>query len=273
MRALLRVGIDLARRSVHLCRMGRLDGKHAIITGGAKGIGRATAEMFVREGAKVIIGDIDDEAGAATADALGDAVYFLHLDVMKPDDWTAAAQAANERFGALQILVNNAGGGLAGGVEDTDLESFRFVHALNVESTFLGMKACLPLMKTSGPGSIVNVSSVAGMVGAPNMLAYCSAKGAVRLLSRSAAMDFARRGYSIRCNSVHPSFTDTPLVQTLVSSLGEPDRVRQALVKDIPLRRMGQPDEIASMILYLASDESTFVTGAEMVVDGGLTAV
>ncbi|MEL7369103.1 MAG: glucose 1-dehydrogenase [Myxococcota bacterium] len=251
--------------------MARLDGKHAIITGGAKGIGRSTAEAFVREGARVMIADIDKDAGQAVADSLGDAAFFQPLDVMQPDAWTAAAEAAKDKFGALQVLVNNAGGGVYGSVEETDLASFRFSHALNVDSVFLGMKACLPLMKTSGPGSIINVSSVAGMVGAPQMLAYCSAKGAVRLLSKSAAMDFARRGYSIRCNSVHPSFTDTPLVDTLVQAMGDADRARASLEKSIPLRRLGRPEEIASMILYLASDESSFVTGAELVVDGGLT--
>ncbi|MEM7678981.1 MAG: glucose 1-dehydrogenase, partial [Myxococcota bacterium] len=233
--------------------MARLDGKHAIITGGAKGIGRATAEAFVREGARVMIADIDADAGNEVADSLGDAAFFQTLDVTKPDAWATAVEAARDRFGALQVLVNNAGGGIYGGVEETDLASFRFVHALNVESIFLGMKACLPLMKTSGPGSIVNISSVAGMVGAPRMLAYCSAKGAVRLLSKSAAMDFAKRGYSIRCNSVHPSFTDTPLVDTLVETMGDADRARASLKKSIPLGRLGLPEEIASMILYLAS--------------------
>ena len=252
--------------------MARLDGKHAIITGGAKGIGRESAALFVREGAKVLIADIDDEAGQATAAELGDAAHFVHLDVMSPEQWDNAVKEAETRFGQLQILVNNAGGGLQGSIEDTDLAGFRFVHALNVESIFLGMKACLPLMKTSGPSSVVNVSSVAGMVGAPNMLAYCSAKGAVRILSKSAAMDFARRRYEIRCNSVHPAFTDTPLVNTLINSFGDPERTRQALIRDIPIRRLGRPEEVANTILFLASDESSFVTGAEMVVDGGLTA-
>ena len=135
------------------------------------------------------------------------------------------------------------------------------------------MKVFLPLMKRSAPGSIINVSSVAGMVGAPSMLAYCSAKGAVRLLTKSAAMDFARRRYNIRCNSVHPAFTDTHMVRMLIQSLGNPEKTRDALLKDVPLRRLAEPDEIASMILYLASDESSFVTGSEMVVDGGLTAL
>ena len=253
--------------------MGRLDGKHAIITGGAKGIGESAARAFVREGARVMIADIDAEAGQRVAADLGDAAVFQPLDVMKADAWTAAMEVAETRFGQLQILVNNAGGGLYGGVEETDLDGFRFVHALNVESIFLGMKAALPLMKQSGPGSVINISSVAGMVGAPNMLAYCSAKGAVRMLSKSAAMDFARRGYEIRCNSVHPSFTDTPLVGTLINMSGNAEKTRAALEKNIPLRRLGRPEEIASMIVYLASDESSFVTGAELVVDGGLTAI
>ncbi len=253
--------------------MGRLNGKHALITGGAKGIGEASARAFVDEGAKVMIADIDHEKGALVAESLGEAAVFQPLDVMKADDWTAAIEAVQRQFGALQVLVNNAGGGLHGSLEETDLASFRFVHALNVESIFLGMKAALPLMKQSGPSSVINVSSVAGMVGGPNMLAYCSAKGAVRLLSKSAAMDFARRGYEIRCNSVHPSFTDTPLVELLVNSSGNAEKTRATLERNIPLRRLGRPEEIASMIVYLGSDESSFVTGAELVVDGGLTAI
>ena len=253
--------------------MGRLDGKHALITGGAKGIGEATARAYVAEGAKVMVTDIDDDAGQAVAESLGEAAVYQHLDVTQPDDWTAAAAAIEQRFGQLQILVNNAGGGLMGGIEDTDLKGFRFVHQLNVESIFLGMKACLPLMKKSAPGSVINISSVAGMLGAPDMLAYCSAKGAVRLLTKSAAIDFARRRYDIRCNSVHPSFTDTPLVNTMIDAADDKDRMRAGLERNIPLRRLGQPDEIAAMIVFLGSDESSFVTGSEMVVDGGLTAI
>ncbi len=253
--------------------MGRLDGKHALITGAAKGIGEATARAFAREGAKVMLTDIDNDSGRRVAESLGDAASYQHLDVMAPDDWTAAVEAAERQFGQLQVLINNAGGGIQGGIEETDLEGFRFAHRLNVDSTFLGMKACLPLMKTSGPSSIVNVSSVAGMVGAPNMLAYCSAKGAVRLLTKSAAMDFARRRYEIRCNSVHPAFTDTPLVDALVQTSPDRDKMKATLERNIPLRRLGRTDEIAAMIVFLASDESTFVTGAEMVVDGGLTAI
>ena len=252
--------------------MGRLDGKHALITGGAKGIGEAAARAFVAEGAAVIIADIDDKTGEAVAASIGDQAIYQHLDVTRAEDWDSAVARIQDRFGQLEVLVNNAGGGIMGGVEDTTLEQFRWVHAFNVDSIFLGMKACLPLLKRSGNASIINVSSIAGMLGAPNMLAYCSAKGAVRILTKSAAMDFTRRKYGIRCNSVHPAFTATPLVNTMIDASGDPDRMRGALEREIPMRRLGRPEEIASMLLYLASDESSFVTGAEMVVDGGTTA-
>lgn len=253
--------------------MARLGSKVALITGAASGIGAACARAFVDEGATVMITDIQTEAGEALATELGDAATFAPLDVTSRADWDAVIEALQQAHGRLDVLVHNAGGGVVADIERITLEQWRKVQELNVDSVFMGTQAALPLMRASGePGSIINVSSVAGLIGEPELFAYGAAKGAVRLMSKSIALHCARKGYPIRCNSIHPGFIDTPMVRALADRSRNPDKAFERLTKTAPLGRLGDPREVAQLVLYLASDESGFVTGAELVIDGGLTA-
>ena len=186
--------------------------------------------------------------------------------------WREVVDAVVARYGRLDVLVNNAGIAILGNIEKATLADFRKTQAVNVEGVFLGCREAVRVMKANGGGSIVNLSSVAGLIGDASSAAYCASKGAVRLLTKSVALHCARAGYGIRCNSVHPSFTETPMVEGFLAETREPDRVRAGLKRAAPMGRFGQPDEIAAAILYLASDESAFTTGAEIVIDGGLTA-
>jgi len=248
--------------------LGRLDGKVALITGAASGIGRATAGLFHRQGAKVAATD-RNEAGLR---ALGeDADLTLVQDVTDEARWREVVDAAVAAFGRLDILVNSAGIAVLGNIETTTLADWRKVNAVNVEGAFLGCREAVRAMKGTG-GSIVNLSSVAGIIGDASSTAYCASKGAVRLLTKSAALHCARAGYGIRVNSVHPSFAETPMVLEGIARAKDPERVRAGLMRAAPMRRMGTADEVANMILFLASDESSFTTGAEFMVDGGLTA-
>jgi 3(or 17)beta-hydroxysteroid dehydrogenase len=250
-------------------RAGRLADKAALITGGASGIGRATAALFHAEGAKVVATD-RNEAGLA---ALGpDADLVLPQDVTDEARWRQVIDAVVEKFGRLDILVNSAGIALKGNIETATLEDWRKTQAVNVEGTFIGCREAIRAMKQTGGGSIVNLSSVAGIIGDAQSAAYCASKGAVRLLTKSAALHCGRAGYNIRLNSVHPSFADTAMVQELIASSKNPERVREGLARAAPMGRMGKAEEVANTVLFLASDESSFTTGAEFVVDGGLTA-
>ena len=254
--------------------MNRALGKVAIVTGAASGIGLATVKMLLREGAQVIATDRDVALGEETARAAG--ATFRPLDVRDEAQWIATVDAVVAEFGKLDVLVNNAGVGVQKDIESTTLAVWRFVQSVNTEGVFLGCREAIRAMKmkTGAGGSIVNVSSIAGIVGDGTLAAYCSSKGAVRLLSKSVALHCAQQGYGIRCNSVHPSFIATPMVQSMIDIAPEADRARARarLEKAAPLGHLGEPDDVAAMILYLASDESKFVTGAEMVVDGGTTA-
>jgi 3(or 17)beta-hydroxysteroid dehydrogenase len=255
---------------------GRLSSKIAMVTGAASGIGLATSKMFTDQGAAVILTDINAAAGESAAATIredsGIADFVAH-DVTSEESWIAAIDRARALHGRLDILVNNAGIGTGGSIEEATLEEWRQIHAVNADGPFLGCKHGIRLMKESGDGgSIVNVSSVAGIIGAPQLVAYCASKGSVRLLTKSVALHCARKGYGIRCNSVHPSYTDTPMVDGMVELHRAPDRYRQALEGASPMGRLGQADDIAGAILYLASDDAKFTTGAEIVVDGGLTA-
>jgi len=250
-------------------RAGRLAGKVALITGAASGIGRATAALFHAEGAKVAATD-RNEAGLEETKAFSDLV--LPLDVTDEARWRQVVDSVVAAFGKLDILVNSAGIGTKGNIETETLADWRKVHAVNVEGTFLGCREAVRVMKETGGGSIVNLSSVAGIIGDAQTIAYCASKGAVRLLTKSAALHCGRSGYKIRVNSVHPSFADTAMVRELIASSKDPERVREGLARAAPLGRLGRAEEIAAAILYLASDESSFTTGAEIVVDGGLTA-
>jgi 3(or 17)beta-hydroxysteroid dehydrogenase len=255
-----------------MSRPGRVAGKIAIVTGAASGIGRACAEHLAREGAQVIGVDRDAEAGARVAAALGPPHRVVALDVTDEAGWARLVAEAVAEAGRLDVLVNAAGIGLLGDIEQASLADFRRMYAVNVEGVFLGCRAVFAAMRQGGGGSIVNVSSVAGLVGDPNLPGYCASKGAVRLLSKSIALHGARRGANVRCNSVHPSFIDTPMVDGLVRALGDPVQARATLERAAPLGRLGHVDDVAHLVVYLASDEARFVTGAELVVDGGLTA-
>ncbi len=250
-------------------RPGRHAGKAALVTGAASGIGRATVALFHAEGAKVAATD-RNEAGLAGLEGVADLI--LAQDVTEEARWREVADAVVAAFGRLDILVNSAGIALKGNIETATLDEFRLTEAVNVEGTFLGCREAIRAMKGKGGGSIVNLSSVAGVIGDAQSAAYCASKGAVRLLTKSAALHCGRAGYNIRLNSVHPSFADTPMVQELIASSKNPERVREGLMRAAPLGRMGRAEEVANAILYLASDESSFTTGIELMVDGGLTA-
>lgn len=243
---------------------GRLDGKVALISGAARGMGECEARLFVREGAKVVLGDILEEQGRQVAKELGAAATFVRLDVTVESDWQRAVATAEQTYGELHILVNNAGIVRMAPLDETSLEAWNEVINVNQTGVFLGMKHAIPAMRRAGGGSIINISSIAGLVGLSNIPAYQASKGAVRLLTKNAAVQYAQD--KIRVNSVHPGRIETPMTTPL-------DAARREMVLSMtPLGRDGQPEEVAYGVLYLASDESSFVTGAELVIDGGFTA-
>jgi NAD(P)-dependent dehydrogenase (short-subunit alcohol dehydrogenase family) len=246
----------------------RMEGKVALITGAAGGIGRASAALFEAEGAKLVLTDLDVAGLAAFAER--GALTLTH-DVSNETRWREIVDAALVHFGQLDALVNNAGVAIVGNIENATLNDWRRCQTSNSESVFLGCREAVRAMKARG-GSIVNISSVAGIIGDAQSVAYCASKGAVRLTTKSVALHCARKGYRIRCNSVHPSFTRTAMVEGFIATARDPERLRDGLTAAAPLGRMGEPQEVAAAVLYLASDESAFTTGAEIVVDGGLTA-
>ncbi len=258
---------------------GRVEGKIALMTGGASGLAKAAAEMFVAEGGQVMIADINEDGGRAVADSLGDAGAFTHLDVTVEPSWIAALAATKERFGGMHVLLNSAGIGWTQPVTEISLEDWRRVHAIDLDGVFLGCKHGVPLIADtlaagvgSAKGSIVNISSIAGNIAGHNMAAYNSAKAAVRHLSKSVALHCCRQGYEIRCNSVHPTFVDTPILDKHREKFGADEAMRK-LARQVPIGRVGEPKEIAYAILFLASDESSYTTGSELLVDGGISAM
>jgi len=252
--------------------MGRVDGKVALVTGGASGIGFATAHLLLDEGAKVVLADRDKALSDAAVAALAQRAVFHLLDVTREEDWISVTDAVAAEFGRIDILVNNAGVALLKDIEATTLDDWRGLMAVNLDGTFLGCKHAVRVMKDRGGGSIVNMSSVAGLVGAGNLAAYSASKGGVRLLTKSVALHCARKGYNIRCNSVHPSFVETPMLRSMIAAGRDPAKMETNCTNAAPLGRLARPIEVARSILFLASDESAFTTGAELVVDGGLTA-
>ena len=255
--------------------MGRLDGRIALVTGAARGIGYAVASCFHAEGAHVVLTDIDDEGRAATA-GLGDRADYHHLDVSREDDWERVAERIGEMHGRLDVLVNNAAitGLLEPGSQDPEhflLASWRHVHAVNLDGVALGCKYGIRLMRNHG-GAIVNISSRSGIVGIPGAAAYASSKAAVRNHTKSVALYCAARGYGIRCNSVHPGSILTPMWDPILGHGVDRETRIAALGREVPLGRMGRPDDVAQAVLYLASEASAYVTGTELHIDGGILA-
>ncbi|GJL94694.1 MAG: short-chain dehydrogenase [Hyphococcus sp.] len=256
--------------------MGRVAGKKVFITGGAQGLGACFGHMLADEGAKVALTDINGEGAKKTAAAInekhpGAAIAIAH-DVTKKDQWESALGEAAEAMGGISVLINNAGIGTAGSIETESYENWRLTHEIDVDSIFIGTQLAMPYLKDNQPGSIINISSVAGLIADGMMLSYNSAKAAVWMMSKSIALHCARSGYDIRCNSVHPVFTRTPIVDPLIALGGGGEEGEKKLVRQIPLKRLGEPEDVGYCILYLASDESRFVTASEFKIDGGITA-
>jgi 3(or 17)beta-hydroxysteroid dehydrogenase len=255
--------------------MDRMRGKSAIVTGGALGIGRACALKFAAEGAVVAVTDVDGENGSLVVEEIrrsgGDAIFIRH-DVADEGAWEDVMTTVIERYKKLDVLVNNAGVALAKDVEHTTLEEWRRLMSINLDGVFLGMKHAVKNMKGARRGSIINLSSIEGLIGDPNLAAYNASKGGVRLLTKSAALYCAKSGYNIRVNSVHPGYIWTPMVENYLKASGSIEEGRKMLDALHPIGHVGEPDDIAYGVLYLASDESKFVTGTELVIDGGYTA-
>lgn len=256
--------------------MGRVDGKKAFITGGAQGLGEATARMLAREGAKVTVTDVNGAGAEAVASSINEehgagTAFAWQQDVTDEARWQEVLQAAHDAMGGLNVLVNNAGIGSLGSVEDENYDMFKKVQTVDVDSIFLGCKYAIPLMRAHGLGSIINISSIAGIIASGNYVSYNTAKAAVRHISKSIALHCAKGG-QIRCNSVHPVFINTPILDRTKEMFGEEEALAK-LGRQIPLGKVGEPDDIAYAVLYLASDESKLVTGIELKVDGGISAM
>lgn len=248
----------------------RMANKVAIITGAAHGIGAAEARLFTEEGARVLVGDILDEEGEATVAALNrgrarPVAVYMHMDVTRREDWEAAVRLVQERFGPLTTLVNNAGHPGRAGIEETTEEGWDRTLDVDLKGTWLGMKICIPALRAAGGGAIVNTSSTYGLVASGVAAAYHSAKGGVIMLTKAAAVQYAKQ--NIRVNCVHPGLVDTPRIATLA-----PDW-KQKLLDSTPMGRWAQPEEIARGVLFLASDEASYITGSSLIIDGGYTAI
>ncbi|MEP2234833.1 MAG: SDR family oxidoreductase [Alteripontixanthobacter sp.] len=260
-------------------KTGRVAGKMALVTGAAQGLGAAHSRRLADEGAKILCTDINADGAAETAQSINDALgagtaFSVGHDVTDPADWEAAMDAAREHLGGLNVLVNNAGIGVAGNIETCDFAEWQRCFSINVDSIFHGCQKALPLMRDHAPGSIVNISSIAGLIASDTMPAYNASKAAVWMLSKSIALHCAKKNMQIRCNSVHPTFVDTPILDGTAKHAGLDKQVLlDKLARQIPLKFVGEPDDIANAVLYLASDESRFMTGAELKLDGGISAM
>lgn len=247
--------------------MGRLDGKVALITGAGRGQGAAAARRFVAEGARVVIADISADDGKALAEDLGAAAVYQYLDVSDEDSWEAAMRRISDDFGRIDVLLNNAGVLHFSALEETTLADYQRIIGINQTGTFLGMRSVVDLMTASGGGSIVNVSSVEGLAGMAYLVPYTASKFAIRGMTKAAALELGEKG--IRVNSIHPGMIDTMMVR---NAAGGPDVDLSPAGKQVALRRIGQPEEVAAVALFLASDDSSYCTGGEFAVDGGATA-
>ncbi len=257
---------------------GRVAGKTALITGAAGGLGQAMAHMLAREGARVALTDIDGDraqalAAAVNAETPGAAFAYAH-DVASEDEWRDVIARAVADLGSLSILINNAGvGGALSFVEDDTAENWQRQYEINLRSVMLGCKHAMPHLRASAPASIVNISSIAGLAAAPGMGAYNATKAGVWMYTKTVALEAAKAGWNVRCNSVHPIFIRTPILDPFVAMAGgDVGKAHERLSRGIPLKRIGEPDDVAYCVLYLASDESKFVTGSEFKIDGGMTA-
>lgn len=259
--------------------VGRVAGKLALVTGAAQGLGAAHARRLAEEGARVLCTDINGAGAEQTAvkinAALGAGTAFaLQHDVTDPHAWEAAIDAARDRLGGLNVLVNNAGIGVPGNIETCTFEDWQRCFSINVDSIFHGCQKALPLMREHAPGSIINISSIAGLIASDSMPAYNASKAAVWMLTKSIALHCAKNNMQIRCNSVHPTFVDTPILDEINKGLGiEKSALLEKLARQVPLKWVGQPDDVANAVVYLASEESRFMTGAEMKLDGGISAM
>jgi NAD(P)-dependent dehydrogenase (short-subunit alcohol dehydrogenase family) len=258
---------------------GRVAGKMALVTGAAQGLGAAHSTLMAKEGARVLCTDINGDGAKETAAAINAAfgagtAFGMQHDVTDPGAWEAAVDAARQEIGGLNVLVNNAGIGVPGNIEECDFDDWQRCFSINVDSIFHGCQKALPLMREHAPGSIINISSIAGLIASDTMPAYNASKAAVWMLSKSIALHCAKKHMQIRCNSVHPTFVDTPILDGTAKSAGlDKDILLEKLARQIPLKFVGEPNDIANAVLYLASDESRFMTGAELKLDGGISAM
>lgn len=255
----------------------RLAGKTALITGAAQGLGAGIALALAREGARVVATDRNEAGALATAASIdaelgAGTAFAIRHDVTSEDDWQAALAFAADRLGGLSVLVNNAGIVTMGSVEDLDLAAWRQAMAVNADSAFLGSKYALPLLRESQPASIVNMSSISALVAGANLTAYNASKAALWMLTKSVALHCAKQGWNVRCNSVHPTFVRTPLLDGIVGS-HEDEAVLAKLARQVPLGRIGEVADVAAAVVYLASDESAMMTGSELKLDGGMSAM
>ncbi len=257
---------------------GRVDGKMSFVTGAAQGLGEAIAYMLAKEGSKVVLADINYDKVVSVSERINnefpEQAFSLKLDVTSEDQWKESLIKAEKLMGGINVLVNNAGIGGGTTIEDTDYETFQNVMKVDTDSVFLGCKYAIPIMKNYSPGSIVNTSSIAGLIAGHNMASYNTAKAGVWMLSKSVALHCARQAYNIRCNSIHPTFINTPILDNMLKrSNVERDELLMKLARQVPLGKVGEPNDVAYTVLFLASDESKFITGSEIKIDGGISAM
>jgi NAD(P)-dependent dehydrogenase (short-subunit alcohol dehydrogenase family) len=253
--------------------MARLDGRVALVTGGASGIGRASCRALAAEGARVVAADINEAGARATAESLGESGLSQPLDVTSEPAWEAAMARTLEHFGRLDIVVNCAGIGFSCHAEDIELEAWNRIVAVNLTGTMLGCKHGIRSIKQSdGGGSIINLSSVGGLVGTADLAAYSATKGGVTLLTKAVALDCAGLGYGIRCNAIHPTYVDTEMLDPVAEWVGDRETMIAGMVQNVPLGRLARPEDIASSVVFLASDDAAMITGTAFLVDGGTLA-
>lgn len=255
----------------------RMQNKKALVTGAAQGLGAAIATMYAREGAQVVVTDVNGPGAEATAAAINalhpGAATAFQQDVRLETRWQEIVQAAHDAMGGLNVLVNNAGIGTMGSVEDETFDNWKRVMEVDLDSVFLGCKYALGLMRPHGPGAIVNISSIAGLIASHNYASYNAAKAGVWLLTKSVALHCARTAPGFRCNSIHPTFIKTPILDGIAALMGGQEAAYAKLARQVPLGRLGEPDDVAHAAVFLACDESQFITGAELKVDGGISAM